>query len=88
MDSRLLEILVCPVSKAPLRPLTRAERELVNRAIATGAVTTVRGSIVGTPLADGLVTRDGKVVYRLDDGIPVLLPDEGIGTMQIVDFPH
>ncbi len=88
MDSRLLEILVCPLSKVALRPLTRAERELVNRAIATGAVTSVRGVSVATPLADGLVTRDGRVIYRVEDDIPVLLPDEGIGTMQIVDFPH
>ena len=35
----------------------------------------------------GLVTIDGKVVYRIEDGIPVLLADEGIGTAQLHGFP-
>ena len=88
MDSRLLEILVCPLSKTPLRTLTRAELEALNRAIGSGAVQTVLGSAVATPLRAGLITRDGKVIYRIDDGIPVLLADEGIGTVQLNDFPR
>ena len=88
MDSRLLEILVCPLSKTPLRTLTRAELEALNRAIGSGAVQTVLGSAVAAPLRTGLITRDGKVIYRIDDGIPVLLADEGIGTVQLNDFPH
>lgn len=88
MDSRLLEILVCPLSKTPLRTLTRAELEALNRAIGSGAVQTVLGSTVAAPLRAGLITRDGKVIYRIDDGIPVLLADEGIGTVQLNDFPR
>ena len=45
MDSRLLEILVCPLSKTPLRTLTRAELEALNRAIGSGAVQTVAGAV-------------------------------------------
>ena len=88
MDSRLLEILVCPLSKTPLRTLTRAELEALNRAIGSGTVQTVLGSAVAAPLRAGLITRNGKVIYRIDDGIPVLLADEGIGTVQLNDFPH
>ncbi|MHB8309784.1 MAG: Trm112 family protein [Metallibacterium sp.] len=88
MDSRLLDILVCPLSKTPLRPLTRAELDALNRAIAAGQVHSVTGAALEAPLREGLITRDGKLVYRVDDGIPVLLGDEGIGTTQLNDFPR
>ncbi len=88
MDSRLLDILVCPVSRTPLRPLTRAELDALNRAIGEGTVQTVAGVAVTRPLAEGLISRDGKVIYRIDEGVPVLLGDEGIGSTQLNSFPH
>ena len=88
LDRRLLDILCCPVSKTPVGLLTRAQLADLNRRIAAGEVVTVAGVSVTAPLSDGLVTTDGKVIYRVDDGIPVLLPDEGIGTTQMHDFPH
>ena len=30
---------------------------------------------------------DCGLAYRIDDGVPVLLPEEGIGTTQFTDFP-
>ncbi len=33
------------------------------------------------------MTRDQRIVYRVDDGIPVLLVEEGIPTAQVADFP-
>jgi uncharacterized protein YbaR (Trm112 family) len=88
MDSRLLDILVCPLSKTPLRPLRRAELDALNRAIAAGQVRNVAAVPVAAALQEGLITRDGKVIYRVEDGIPVLLGDEGIGTLQLNDFPR
>lgn len=88
MDKRLLDILCCPVSKAPLRPLNRTELEALNRAISAGAVDTVAGVRVPAPLGAGLITTDGKVIYRLEDDIPVMLAEEGIGTTQLNGFPH
>jgi len=38
-------------------------------------------------LDEGLITIDRKLVYRVADGIPVMLPEEGIGTAQLRDFP-
>lgn len=87
MDKRLLDILCCPVSKTPVRLLARDELEAVNAAIARGEVDTVAGAPVRERLAEGLITVDRKVVYRVDDGIPVMLPEEGIGTTQLTDFP-
>lgn len=87
MDKRLLDILCCPVSKTPLRLLSRAELEALNGAIGAGKVATVAGVAVSERVAEALITTDRKVIYRIDDGIPVMLPEEGIGTVQLTDFP-
>lgn len=86
MDKRLLDILCCPVSKVPIRPLSKRELEALNDAIVAGKVDSVAGVPVREKLAEGLITTDGKVIYRVDDGIPVMLPEEGIGTTQLADF--
>ncbi len=87
MDKRLLDILCCPVNKTPLRPLSRAELDALNGAIGVGKVDTVAGVAVSERVAEALITIDRKVIYRIDDGIPVMLPEEGIGTLQLTDFP-
>ncbi|AND69536.1 hypothetical protein ATSB10_20820 [Dyella thiooxydans] len=88
MDKRLLDILCCPVSKTPIRPATRSELDSINRTVAAGQLVTVAGTPVTAKVAEALITVDRKVVYRVEDGIPVMLPEEGIGTLQIADFPH
>ena len=88
VDKRLLDILCDPVSKTPLRMLGAAELEALNRAVQAGSLDTVRGEKVASRLTAGLITVDGKVVYRIEDDIPVMLPDEGIGTLQLADFPR
>ena len=87
MDKRLLDILCCPVSKTPVRPLTSSELAVLNRAIDGGQLLSVSGTAVQGRLTEGLITVDRKVVYRVEDGIPVMLPEEGIGTTQLTDFP-
>jgi len=87
MDKRLLDILCDPVTKTPVRPLRRDELDALNVAIAGGAVDTVAGQKVASPLDAGLITTDRKVVYRIEDDIPVMLAEEGIGTLQLTDFP-
>jgi uncharacterized protein YbaR (Trm112 family) len=87
MDKRLLDILCCPVSKTPVRPLSKRELGALNDAIAAGKVDSVAGVSVREQVAEALITTDGKVIYRIEDGIPVMLPEEGIGTTQFADFP-
>ena len=43
-----------------------------------GGVQRVDGVPQTEPLREALITRDRKTVYRVDDGIPVLLIEEGI----------
>ena len=88
MDRKLLDILCCPTSRQPLALLTAAELEATNRAIAAGGVVRADGSPQSEPLAEGLVTRDRRTVYRVDDGIPVLLADEALATSAIAGFPR
>ncbi len=82
----LLDILCCPVSHEPLRPLERSRLKTLNAAIEAGGVLFVDGSAVEMTLKEALITRDGKVIYAVDQGVPVLLPDSGIGTTQFDEF--
>ena len=86
MDKRLLDILCCPATKVPVRPLAKNELDALNRSIAGGAVQTVDHAAVGNPLQAGLITTDGKLIYRIEDDIPVMLANEAIGTLQLSDF--
>ncbi len=82
----IYDLLCCPVSKSPLVRLDRKRLDRLNREIAEGRLLFVDGSPVAEAIDDALITRDAKVVYVIRDGIPVLLPDQGIGTTQINDF--
>ncbi|MFT3762122.1 MAG: Trm112 family protein [Pseudoxanthomonas sp.] len=87
MDRKLLDILCCPVSRQPLALLEPAGLEALNRAISADAVKRIDDAPQRDALREALVTRDRKTVYRVDDGIPVLLVEEGIATAQVADFP-
>ena len=86
VDGKLLEILCCPVSKVPLKFLSDNKLEKLNAAIAKGDALYVGGEKVEKQLDEALVTENGKVIYAVKDGIPVLLEEEGIGTTQFNDF--
>lgn len=88
MDRKLLDILCCPVTKQPLALLDAAELEALNAAIAAGGLRRQDGSTQAEPIREGLVTRDHQTVYRIVDGIPVLLADESIATADIPAFPR
>lgn len=87
MDRKLLDILVCPASRQPLALLEKSGLQALNAAIAGDGIARVDGSAQAEALREALVTRDRKTVYRIDDGIPVLLVEEGIATTQVADFP-
>ncbi|MDX1460920.1 MAG: hypothetical protein R3348_07675 [Xanthomonadales bacterium] len=86
VDGKLLEILCCPTSKVPLQRLSQERLDTLNRAIDEGEVQFVDGSAVESPLAEALITEDMKVIYEVDDSIPILLHERGIGTTQLKNF--
>lgn len=83
MDKRLLTILRCPVTHKGLSLLKKDKLEKINAAIGAGKVSTCEGERMTQPLAEALVTDDGKRVYPIDDGIPVLLESESIHMEQL-----
>lgn len=87
MDKKLLDILACPATRQPLSLLDKAGLDALNRAAAAGTLRRADGTVQAGPLREALVTRDRKTVYRVDDGIPVLLVEEAIATAQAPDFP-
>lgn len=83
MDKRLLAILCCPVTHKGLS-LARADLlKRLNAAISAGHVANRQGETVTMPLREALVTDDGKLLYPVRDGIPVLLEGESIGLDQL-----
>jgi uncharacterized protein YbaR (Trm112 family) len=78
MDRKLLDLLVCPATRQPLALLDKPGLEALNRAIAAGSVTRTDDTPQTEPVREALITRDRKTLYRIDDGIPVLLIEEGI----------
>jgi uncharacterized protein len=88
MDKRLLDILCCPTTRLPLRLLDDSELAALNRAIADATVADAGGTRVGSSLAAGLITRDGRTIYRVEDDIPIMLADAAIATAQLSDFPR
>lgn len=83
MDRKLLDLLVCPATHQALHRLDASQRERLNAAIRRGEI--IRGDqrIEVMEIADALSTRDGRTVYRIDDGIPVLLIDESLDTSRL-----
>ena len=86
VNGKLLEILCCPVSKTPLTILGRQKLDKLNAAIESGDALYVGGEKVTATLQEGLITEDGKVIYAVQDDIPILLEEKGIGTTQFQDF--
>jgi uncharacterized protein YbaR (Trm112 family) len=87
MDKRLLDILCCPATRVPVRLLNPSELDALNRAVRSGGVRNAGGAIVASPLEAGLITTDGRLVYRIEDDIPLMLVDEAIPTRQVEGFP-
>ena len=78
VDPQLLEILVCPETRQPVRLADAALLARLNAEIDAGTLRNRGGSAVATRLTEALVREDGVVVYPIDDGIPVMLIEESI----------
>lgn len=87
MDRKLLDLLVSPDTRQSLSLLDSKGLDALNQAISAGAVSKADGSPLAQPLREVLVTRDRRQLFRVDDGIPVLLAEEAIATSQIDGFP-
>lgn len=83
MDKKLLNILCCPVSHKGLAVAKNDLLRKVNKAIDTLGLSNREGVVVDEHLSEALVTDDGKLLYPIIDGIPVLLEGESIALEQL-----
>ena len=83
MDKRLLSILHCPITHKGLALAKPAALQSVNAAIAAGTLCNRDGQALTEPLAEALMTDDGKILYLVTDGIPVLLEGESVNMEQL-----
>jgi len=78
IDDELLEILVCPETQ---QPVTLASAEVIgplNAEIEAGRLRNRGGKVVKDPIAEGLLREDGRILYIIDDSIPIMLIDQSI----------
>ena len=85
MDKKLLDIVCCPLTKLPLQLLDGERLGRLNAAISAGSISNRSDQSLRDCLAEALVTRDGRLVYPVRDGIPILLDEESIDWKQIAE---
>jgi uncharacterized protein YbaR (Trm112 family) len=78
VSQELLEILVCPETKQAVKPASGELLAQLGRRIAQGSVRNRGGQKLEAAPAEGLVREDGKILYPVEDGIPVMLVEESI----------
>jgi len=83
MDKRLLSILCCPVTHRGLHLAPADLLARVNEAISAGNLKNNDGQAVSGSLTEALITDDGKTLYPINDGIPVLLEGESVTLEQL-----
>ena len=78
VDPELLEILVCPETRQPLSQAGANLLAGLNAEIDAGRLRNRGGDKVAKRIDEGLLRQDGKVLYLVDDDIPVMLIEESI----------
>jgi uncharacterized protein YbaR (Trm112 family) len=83
MDKKLLSILCCPITHKGLSLARTDQLAAINAAISAGTLNNRDGDVLEKNLKEALVTDDGKTMYPIDDGIPVLIEGEGVALDQL-----
>ena len=83
VDQELLDILVCPENKTPVKVVGSDVAEKINAAIKAGRLKNRAGTKIDETIDAGLLRQDGRFLYPVRDDIPIMLMDEAIPMDQI-----
>ena len=78
VDPELLEKLCCPATHQTLRIAEPSLVAELNRRQGAGQLRNRAGQVLDLALEGGLVREDGRWLYPIQQGIPVMLVDEAI----------
>ena len=79
----MLDFICCPVTRSSLELLPERELAQLNEAIASKRIRNREDTLVDAPLSEALVTRSGKLIYPIRDGVPLLLEEEAMALQQL-----
>ena len=78
IENDLIEILVCPETRQPVQLAPADQLAQLNAEIEAGRLRTRGGEKVEKAIEEGLLREDGKILYVVDEGIPIMLVDQSI----------
>lgn len=87
IDQTLLDILACPETHEAVSLAGDDLIESLNRKIEAGQLVNRAGEKVTEPIGGGLVRADGRYLYAIRNGIPVMLVEQGIPLEETAGAP-
>ena len=78
IDNELLEILACPESQQSVALASAQILQELNSEIDVRRLRNRGGDVVENHIMEGLLREDGKILYIIEDNIPVMLIDQSI----------
>jgi uncharacterized protein YbaR (Trm112 family) len=78
IDAELLDILVCPETRQPVHLAPAETLEQVNLEIQAGRLRNRGGDKLEHSIDEALLREDGRILYIVDDSIPIMLVDQSI----------
>lgn len=83
LDPFLVDILVCPETRANVAVATPDLVKQINAAIERGVLFTKGGDRLTDKIDNALVRQDNEVAYMVRDGIPIMLVAQQISLRQL-----
>ena len=78
IDDHLLDILCCPETRQPVARAEASVLQPLNAEIEAGRLRNRGGDKIEARIEEGLLREDGRVLYIVDDSIPIMLIGESI----------